>query len=237
MNDIHSLDFLHKRIIKIKYKMLLYNNEHRQSIKYYHYYVLAYTTYLLYHLYSYVDYQYINWNDVCMRDFLSMIHHDNVDKIYSNIMNVVAWNTLALYLNPGFQIHHWNIVFYNIAQLICLYTFKDCQVFVKLFGFYHMLNIYDYLFNIQFYIPNVLTKCTFTLFIYVKEFIHAFYIYLVFKEHIYLDNIYWNKLLEREERHEYIILQTVFYVSYLYYGLCVLHIFFPNFLSKKYKYQ
>ncbi len=228
---------------------MLYHAEYRSYIRYYHYFVIASTTYLLYQLYSNVDFHHlknIQWNNLYLRDFYPMIHQNKVEVISYDIMMVLFSNTIALYVNPGFQNDHWNIVFYNIGQIIFIYTLQHCHTVMKIVAFYHMVNLYVYVYFIQRYIPNKMTQMIYQFYCYSFDFLFAFYTFLVFKECMLMndvkvhgferlsghgtDNHYHSAPFgaRNDEQVEYIVLTTILYFSIGLYTIYILELFFPN---------
>ncbi len=228
---------------------MIYHQGYKSYIRYYHYFVIASTTYLLYRLYSNIDLHQlknVQWNNLYLRDFYPMIHQNKVEDINYDIMIILCMNTVVLYINPGFQNDHFNIVFYNIGQIIFLYTLQHCHTVIKLVAFYHMVNVYDYLYYIQKYIPNKITQMIYQLYRYSFDFIFAFYTFLVFKESMLMndvkvhgyerlsghgtDNHYHSAPFgaRNDEQVEYIVLTTILYFSIGLYVLHILDIFFPN---------
>ena len=71
---------------------MLYHQGYKSYIRYYHYFVIASTTYLLYRFYSNVDFHHlknIQWNNLYLRDFYPMIHQNKVEDISYDIMMVL----------------------------------------------------------------------------------------------------------------------------------------------------
>jgi hypothetical protein len=211
--------------------------------------VIASTTYLLYRFYSNVDFHHlknIQWNNLYLRDFYPMIHQNKVEDISYDIMMVLFSNTIVLYVNPGFQNDHWNIVFYNIGQIIFIYTLQHCHIVMKIVAFYHMVNLYDYFYYIQKYIPNKITQIIYQFYRYSFDYLFAFYTFLVFKECMLIndvkvhgferlsghgtDNHYHSAPFgaRNDEQVEYIVLITILYFSIGLYVFYILELFFPN---------
>ncbi len=209
---------------------MFYYQGYRSFIRYYHYFVIASTTYLLYKIYSNVDFYHlknIQWDNVYLRDFYPMIPLNKVNDITYDIMMILLSNTIVLYINPGFQIIHWNIVFCNIGQIIFIYTLQNYHTVMKLVVLYHMFNLYDYYYFIYYinkYIPNKMTHMIYQFYHYSFDFLFAFYTFLVFKESMLMNEV---KVHEYQQV-EFIVLTTILYSSIGLYVFYILDIFFPN---------
>lgn len=207
---------------------MIFGQQYTNYIKYYHYTVIVSTTYLLFYLYTSADFQHlfkIDRSNLFLRDFLPIIHDENVVKMSTQIFYVLMIQTFVLYTNPGFKTQHWNIYFKNIAQMLFLYVFKYSQTMMKLVALHYMFDVSDYLFYLQHYIPDPLTKLMYSTHLYMKEFLMAFYVFISFKEFTLLLQIVDQEFKHENDKIEYYVYFFTICTIMAYYVINV----FPTF--------
>ena len=216
---------------------MIFGQQHYQSyIKYYHYTVIVSTTYLLFYLYTSANLNHlyeIDWSNLFLRDFLPIIHHENVVKMSTQIFYVLMIQTVVLYTNPGFKSQHWNIFFKNVSQMLFLYVFKHSQTMMKLVGLHYMFDLTDYLFYVQHYLPDPLTRLMYNTHLYTKEFLMAFYVFLSFKEFFLLLQVVDQDFKHENDKIEYCVYFFTVCTVIAYYVIDIFPTFYKVIFNQK----